>query len=344
MPQISEILRQFPRDCRPSHVEPLGSAGGMSGAQFWRTICPRGTLALRRWPTEHPAPERLRFIHAVLHSVSERGITFLPAPILARDGNSFVEHAGHLWELTPWMPGQADYERSPSVEKLRAAMVALGKFHVATSDFDHPSAIAATQWVAGPPPAIERRLARLRELAQGGIAQLERAIDDTTWPEFALLARQFIALLPRAVPPAIARLEPLAKATLPIQPCIRDIWHDHVLFTGNEVTGLIDFGALDFDSPATDIARLLGSLVGGDASGWQTGLAAYSEVRPLSRNESRAVIALDDCGILLAGCNWIRWVSVDRRHFENHAQIIERFRKIVERASFAVQPRSSEIV
>jgi Ser/Thr protein kinase RdoA (MazF antagonist) len=158
------------------------------------------------------------------------------------------------------------------------------------------------------------------------------------------MARQFIALLPRAVPPAIARLEPLAKATLPIQPCIRDIWHDHVLFTGNEVTGLIDFGALDFDTPATDIARLLGGLVGGDASGWQTGLAAYSEVRPLSRNESRAVIALDDCGILLAGCNWIRWVSVDRRHFENHAQIIERFRKIVERASFAVQPRSSEIV
>ena len=259
-------LRYYPPDCQPTRIEPLGAAGGMSGAQFWRITAPRGTLVLRRWPTEHPTPERLRFIHAVLDHAAQRGITFLPVPIRHDDGESFVQHAGHLWELAPWMPGTADYERSPSVEKLRAAMTALAQFHVAIADFDVAPKRLLAHTVEAPRPRSRAALTRLRELTHGGINELSRAITDTIWPELAPLARQFVAALPSAVPRAIAQLEPLANVPLPLQPCLRDIWHDHVLFTGDEVTGLIDFGAVDIDTPATDIARLLGSLVGDDAA------------------------------------------------------------------------------
>ena len=105
---------------------------------------------------------------------------------------------------------------------------------------------------------------------------------DEVWPEFGPMARCFIATLPRILPRAMGRLEPLATVSLNLQPCLRDIWHDHVLFTGDKVTGMIDFGAVDIDTPATDIARLVGSLVGDDAAGWQSGIAAYSDVRPLT--------------------------------------------------------------
>jgi homoserine kinase type II len=134
---------------------------------------------------------------------------------------------------------------------------------------------------------------------------------------------------------------------LPLQPCIRDIWHDHVLFTGSRVTGLIDFGAVAIDTPATDIARLLGSLADvtplpfregpGEGSNepnvWHEGLTAYSAIRPLSEKESLAVTALDAAGPILAGCNWIRWIYSDRREFENRGQIYERFRRIVSRTA-----------
>jgi len=118
---------------------------------------------------------------------------------------------------------------------------------------------------------------------------------------------------------------------MPRQVCLRDIWHDHVLFTGERVTGLIDFGALDIDIPAVDIARLLGSMAGDDATAWQTGIAAYSDTRPLSELEIRVAKALDASGTILAGCNWIRWIYLDGRRFDHQQQVIDRFRNCADR-------------
>src|SRR5687768_15385541 len=120
---VNQVLNYYPPGCQPAQIEPLGSAGGMSGAQFWRISVVRGSpdssvvrgspdpaqrvLCLRRWPTEHPSPERLAFIHAVLQHALRNGISFIPVPITSHAGESFVHHAGHLWQLEPWMRGTA---------------------------------------------------------------------------------------------------------------------------------------------------------------------------------------------------------------------------------------------
>ena len=327
---IQAIVREYPANLQPARVEPLGAAGGMSGAQFWRIASASGPLVLRCWPSEHPTAERLRFIHDVLFHAAERGISFLAVPILSASGESFVFADGHLWELSPWMPGDANYERSPSMQKLGAAMRALAKFHVAVRDFR----TAATAQVTGSPPAIARRLTRLRDLSLGGTSKLSEAINHEVWPELEPLARRFLAMMPTLLPRAIARLERFSNTRLPTQPCIRDIWHDHVLFTGEEVTGIIDFGAMDIDTPATDVARLLGSLVGDDEADWRAGVSAYSESRPLSTGEQQAAKALDTSSIILAGCNWIQWICFEGRQFEDRTRVIERFRQIVARCEF----------
>ena len=167
---ITTIVREYPVGIRLKRIEPLGSAGGMSGAQFWRIASNRGTLVLRRWPGEHPSPERLGFIHRMLFHAAERGIAFLPAPIRTTNGESFVSYIGQLWELTPWMPGAADYKQSPTTAKLRAAMKALAQFHVAVRDFP----AATNQLIAGAAPAISRHVSRLRDLSNGGINELSR--------------------------------------------------------------------------------------------------------------------------------------------------------------------------
>ena len=43
-----------------------------------------------------------------------------------------------------------------------------------------------------------------------------------------------------------------------MQPCLRDARPEHFLFVENVLTGLIDFGAMDFETVAGDLARLLG--------------------------------------------------------------------------------------
>jgi Ser/Thr protein kinase RdoA (MazF antagonist) len=328
---IQAIVRQYPPNFQPTRIEALGAAGGMSGAQFWRIESGAGPLILRQWPTEHPSPERLRFIHDVLFHAAAHGVSFVPAPIRSAGGDSFVQASSHLWQLEPLMPGEPAYERSPNPQKLRAAMMALAQFHVATSDFPtvQPSRSTVTA------PAIAKRLTRLNELGVKGAGHLCGAITPHILPPLEPLAHQFLATLPYVIPDVTRQLESLTRNCFPTQPCIRDIWHDHVLFTDNEVTGIIDFGGMDIDTPTTDIARLLGSLVADDDKNWQIGIDAYSSVKPLSATEAQTAKALDHSGTILAGCNWLQWIYVDRRQFERPAQIIERFRRIVERCNFA---------
>src|SRR3990172_5563125 len=98
MAETPPTPRPFPPDCQPTRVEPLNSAGGLSGAKFWRIVAPRGVLILRRWPIEHPTPERLQFIHVVLQYAATHGMKILPVPIAATTGTTFVGFDRHLWE------------------------------------------------------------------------------------------------------------------------------------------------------------------------------------------------------------------------------------------------------
>ena len=159
-----------------------------------------------------------------------------------------------------------------------------------------------------------------------------------SWPDapVAAQARRLIDLFPKHAAPLKSQLESAARLPVRRLPCLRDIWHDHVLFTGAQVTGLIDFGALRTESPAADVARLLGSLVGDDVEGWRTGVAAYRRVRPLTENELRLVEVFDYSNVLLAGMNWLRWLCLEGRQFARMEQVIERLEVLVARLEHRV--------
>ena len=223
------------------------------------------------------------------------------------------------------MPGEADYLSDPRPERLRAALTALAEFHLASASFP----IAENRPVLS--PGILARQERLRALEQGGLDRLEGAMAVGGWPEFEDLARRLTTLFPRAAPDIGARLGAAAQFDVQLQPCVGDIWHDHVLFEDARVTGLVDFGAMKPENVAIDVARLLGSMAGNDISGWQDGLAAYEAVRTISRAERSLVIAFDLSGVLLSGFNWIEWIYVDRRMFENRPAILQRLDGLVAR-------------
>jgi len=333
---IRAILARYRVSPHTAAIESLGMAGGLSGALFWRIRLPNRKLILRRWPAEHPTAERLAFIHAVLRHVSDRGIKLIPVPLLTNDKQSFVETDGRFWELAPWMPGTASFATAPNTEKLSAAMRTLAQFHLAVADFDSTlhTTISPKPKAPGPepisPPIMRRAMQLTRALADGS-AVFHRATGDSDWPELVPLAREFVAALPSAAPKVMALLEPVSQANLPLQVCLRDIWHDHIIFTGDELTGLVDFGALDIDTPAGDIARLLGSLVGDDHESWKSGIEAYESVRLLSPDEHAALPGLDAASTIIALSNWLRWLYLEHRQFENREQVMARFAALLER-------------
>jgi Ser/Thr protein kinase RdoA (MazF antagonist) len=312
------VLAAYAPDCQPVYIEPLASAGGFSGAHFWRIHAPRGVLCLRRWPREHPDRQQLEFIQAVLWHVHQEGFRIVPLPLETRSHAGYVCEAGQLWELAPWMPGVADYHQNPSPAKLRAAAEALAQFHQAAATFPLPHGRCKTA------PGLQSRLERLAAWTDAKLARLSASVTDADWPEFAERAQRLLPLFRRAVEAVADTLRQAAPIQVPIEPCIRDIWHDHVLYVGERVSGLIDFGAMRADSVAADIARLLGSLCGDEGAAWLEGLNAYDSIRPLSSGEALLVTAYDRSNTLLSGMNWLEWVYLDGRAFENRAAVCER--------------------
>src|SRR5262249_19553340 len=126
-------------------------------------------------------------------------------------------------------------------------------------------------------------------------------------------------------------LEVGRRVAVPLQPCLRDVWHDHVLFTGDDVTGLIDAHACRVDNVATDLARLLGSLAGDDRAAWDTGLAAYEKIRPLNLDERGLLELFDRSAVLLSGLTWLEWKCLEQRRFERPEIVLARLEAIVRR-------------
>jgi Ser/Thr protein kinase RdoA (MazF antagonist) len=316
---VASVLSCYP-NVAVRGVEPLGGAGGFSGAAFWRIATGDTQLCLRRWPREHPSRVQLQSIHDVLCHVSENGFSKLPVPFRSRDGQTYVSLAGHLWELTRWLPGRADFHEHPTSERLDAAMLALAQFHRSTATLGLPP---------GSPPGIANRREQLERLSNTGTDEMLRAVAEMESPDFGRRAALILSRFHEHKAKTNLLLAAASHVRAPRQSCIRDIWHDHVLFEGNEVSGFVDFGAMRTDHVACDISRLLGSLVGGDLEKWECGLAAYQSLRPLSPDELVLVDAYDRSTVLLSGMNWVRWIAVEGRQFDDVERVWKRLDEII---------------
>lgn len=306
---------------------------GFSGAAIWRIAVTGERFALRRWPSRAPDPVRLAGLHRLLAELSRRGIHQLSVPLPARNGATLVNFDRHWWQLEAWMPGRACYRDEPSRAKLAAAMTAFADFHRAAVDH-HPEP-ASAEWFAprddATSPAVRERLTmiaswQVRHLDAGLREQVRRLPEQLQKPLLGILASA-----QRTLAPLQTQLRPLADLSFRLQPVLRDAWHDHLLFTGDELTGLIDPSACRVDHPVVDLSRLLASLLEPeDTAGRDFALQTYQQRRPFSVLELRLFGPLYASQSLLAGLNWIDRVLIspvsdaDVPRLATHLREIER--------------------
>jgi homoserine kinase type II len=318
-----EILTRFPAVFHTARTTPLGNRGGFSGARLWRVETAGQAFCLRAWPKHQSDSARLDFLHGLMRRARSAGLSFVPAVIAATDSRDHVELAGELWDLTEWVPGVADFHGNPSPARLETAGVALARVHAAWEQF--------TPSIADVCPALVRRLdaaAGWQTLRGSGWQPRWQATDiEPVRP----VAERAWRLIDRRVADVPTRLRQWVDRRWPLQPCLCDVWHDHLLFEGDRLTGLIDYGAAKVDHPAADVARMLGSLVPDDPSAWQVGLGAYRSIQPFGDGETEFARALDQTGTTIGVATWLRWLYEENRPFEDRAAVARRLDVLVGR-------------
>ena len=262
-------------------------AGGFSGALVWRG----DDFALKVYPP-HVTPEHVAQVHAHMRQASH--LPFVPAVVPTTSRATFVTHAGRVWEIVRWMPGEPGLTSSNRVTN---AVVALAQLHRAWK----PS----LQQLA-PCPGVKRRLDVLLRPPHRHTAtpwkwrsEHPRLTDRTAPDELLSWAADAVSRLSSH---AVRALMPWEPRPVPVQPCICDVHAEHVLFTGDRVTGVIDFAAMKTDHVAVDLARLLGS-ADIDESNFFGGVSEY-QTRAGVPIDPALVRLLDHTGVVCALAAW----------------------------------------
>ncbi len=315
-PSIEMVLSQFGAD--GGEWQDLGAAGGFSGARLWRGHAFGRLHCLRRWPSEHPSRVRLQFIHDVLSAVQSNGFDKIPVPRQLSSGTgSFVELKGSLWQLEPWMEGEADFHRAPSKAKATNGLVALAQFHRALANWPGPTSAA---------PIVSERVDGLEHLQRSIHLMAAARVDVDATLEFASRALvEYVQLAATLIDSTKADLARFVDVRVPLRPAIRDIWSEHIFYRGNDVTGFVDFGTMRLDWKLADVSRLLGSLDQGTGQFWDVGLSAYCDAAGVDHDATALVVSsLDSANVLLAPYHWLNWLLFERRRFESLARVRER--------------------
>lgn len=314
-------------------IEPIATSG-FSGARVCRVVGRDGGIwAAKSWAS--PDRDRIAWVHAFMQHLRAAGIGEIPHLATARRGGTVVvDDSGVSWELARWVDGIA--VESPSVSQAVAAASCLARVHR-----------AAAAWPAcplrhEPPAAVGRRVDQAMRL----LAHPWQRLGVSHAADRGALASDVAGRLAQAVDlfvvghgdRAMRRVAATTPPAVAGQAVLRDIWWEHVLFgqPHDRVAGVIDVHAAGIDTPATDLARLLGSwTVSGPAAAdraghWEAALAAYEEIRPLEGLERRLVRWLDATGVVFGLDNWFRWVLTEARTFEQPGQVLRRIERLLD--------------
>lgn len=304
-PQLRDVLDGWP--VTAGDVRVVDVAPGFSGAAVTRVITAERDWCLRQWPAGPGSlrASRLQELHRWLAFLAQNGINTVAVPVRARTGATIVEASGRHWQLEPWLPGTADFHQRPTDARLRNIAVQLARLHQASAQY--VATPAGTEWFAcgaGVSPAVLERREKLERIAQrpafapghSAAAERERMVE-------------LAAAVQRVAPRIAAELGTLMDVRVRLHPCLRDVWHDHILWTGDEVTGIIDPSAARAENVAADLSRLLGSLLGDARDRWNMALDTYASVRPLTSDERRLISVLDRSGVVLSAAHWLERLS-----------------------------------
>lgn len=289
------------------------------------------------------SPDRARWVHRLMRLLGDGGIAEVPEVVAARDGGTVVtDESGLHWELVRFVEGTpAD---QPTHSQAAAAMTTLARLHGVASRLPGTPP-------RGPSAGVLRRVAQAGDLlALSWRDRLARAGGDADDGLRTIVERWVRAIDlfdagrgSRALAAVVAFDPP----PLPVQPVLRDVWSDHVLYapaSPDRVSGIVDYHAAGIDTPVTDVSRLLGSWRPPPGTAhtplerrWAGALAAYESIRPLEPAQRRLLPFLHATAVVFGLDNWFRWTVEERRRFPDGRAVVDRIDRLSAELPAALQ-------
>jgi Ser/Thr protein kinase RdoA (MazF antagonist) len=336
---------------RPLDIRPM-QAGGFSGGRLIRAdLLDGGESFVVKSFVPGTTRERAAWVHRFMIRARAAGVREVPPLAVSHRGETVVEDAaGTLWEAVGRVAGAA--VTTPDEAQVTAGMELLARVHAAVERLPGPTPSSAV------PLGISRRLAHAERLRLEPWSQLlvqaRKRQETESVPLLAAVAArldQANALLSAAGARGLDAIVSFPRSGGPaVQPALRDVWSEHVLFAAAErhrVAGLVDFHAAAVDVPATDIARLLGSWRPPEGTSslpvvdrWPHAVAAYERIRRLPVGSRTLINWLEASGILCGLDNWFRWVLQEHRMFPDAGLVVRRIERLLEELPTALETLS----
>jgi homoserine kinase type II len=223
--------------------------------------------------------------------IRAKHLPFVPRVLGGVGGSTVFSADARVWDCCRWVPGEP--RAFPTVAEVETACEAVARLH----------AVWATEAERGPCPGVRNRLRILAEtepLLRAGPSALP-AVD----PHLDPLLRRAVEVVALCAPRAARSLEPWAPRSFRLHPCVRDLRCAHVLFRTDQVSGVIDFGAVAVDHAAVDLARLLGDYAPADEARFAAAMRAYRSARPSFDAPDEFVRVFAGTG---ASCSLLGWL------------------------------------
>jgi homoserine kinase type II len=223
-------------------------------------------------------------------------LPYVPTLIETTNGKTVVSESGDIWDAVRWMPGMP--RECPTRMEIKIVCAAIAQLHVA--------------WWGERTRAICRGVInRLRLLREWLAEPPTIPAANYFWPELNSLIQRASKLLFRLAPNAVRDLEIWENQPLFVQPCVRDLRLEHLLFQASQLTGIVDYGAMGLDHPAVDLARYIGEC---GVDPWETCRLGLNIYRSVANDDFDAtdefVMQLARSGALGSAIIWLRrWLS-----------------------------------
>jgi Ser/Thr protein kinase RdoA (MazF antagonist) len=320
-------------------ISRLGGSGFSGSRVFAVRRGSRALFVLKNFPPATLATHAA-WVHGLMRHLRAAGVDAVPEVSAVRPerrsgagecSTVAADPEGVLWELVEFIPGSP--RPAPTEAEAATALVGLARLHVAAATLPEAPPRPA------PSPGVARRIDQARRLAAAPWHLL--ATSAGALPNDAVKERLLRALEIFQTGGGGAAVDSLAThEPLPVlcQPVLRDLWSDHVLFAEDgRLAGFVDFHAAGCDTPATDLARLLGSWDASAGCGretladrWRGTLEAYETIRPLSARERGLIPWLHATGVICGLDNWFRWLITDRREFDDMKRVLARLDRLLD--------------